>query len=107
VASDVAAGCAIWVSLVVVEICTCVTAPWLAVTAMVPLLVELIFPVTVLKRACGGQVAVALVDADVLALAIPHPARSTLATMRQNTAATAEIRRLGARMHNSSGPLAD
>jgi hypothetical protein len=94
------------VSLVVEEICTCVTLPWLSVTAMVPLPVEVIFPVTVLKLACGGQVGVALPDADVLALAVPHPARRTLAIMTLNAAATTEIRRLGARMHNSSGPLA-
>lgn len=45
--------------------------------------------------------------ADVLALAVPHPARSTLAIMTKNVAATTEIRRLGACMRNSSGLLAD
>jgi hypothetical protein len=74
---------------------------------MVPLPVEVIFPVTVLKLACGGHVGVALAEADVLALAVPHPASSTLAIMTQNAATTTEIRRLGARMQNSSGPLAD
>jgi hypothetical protein len=68
--------------------------------------VEVIFPVTVLKLAWGGQVGVALAEADVLALAVPHPARTALAIMRENATTTAETRRLGARMRNSSGPLA-
>jgi hypothetical protein len=62
--------------------------------------------VTILKVACGGQVGVALEAADMLALAVPHPASRTLATMMHNEAAMPETRRLGARMHNSSGPLA-